>query len=122
MMDAQRKKELMQAYKAAPTYYGVIQITNRQNGKIFIDTVPNIKNRWFFYQTNLNKNFYRNTPLQRDWNELGADQFSFQILWKKENDDVMNMHDELKQLKRKWLLKLQPFGERGYNKRPLERN
>ena len=122
MMDAQRKKELMQAYKAAPTYYGVIQITNRQNGKIFIDTVPNIKNRWFFYQTNLNKNFYRNTPLQRDWNELGSDQFSFQILWKKENDDVMNMHDELKQLKREWLLKLQPFGERGYNKRPLERN
>ena len=122
MMDAQRKKELMQAYKVVPTYYGVIQITNRQNGKIFIDTVPNIKNRWFFYQTNLKKNFYRNTPLQRDWNELGADQFSFQILWKKENDDVMNMHDELKQLKREWLLKLQPFGERGYNKRPLERN
>ena len=122
MMDAQRKKGLMQAYKAAPTYYGVIQITNRQSGKIFIDTVPNIKNRLFFYQTNLNKNFYRNTPLQRDWNELGADQFSFQILWKKENDDVMNMHDELKQLKREWLLKLQPFGERGYNKRPLERN
>lgn len=114
-MDPQHRKELIQSYKAAPTYYGVIQITNQINGKIFIDTVANLHNRWYFYQTNLNKNFYRHTRLQADWNEYGADNFNFEVLWQKETTDVENMHTTLKQLKRTWFDKCQPFGERGYN-------
>lgn len=36
-------KALKDAYKRQSTYYGVIQITNTVNHKIYIDTVPNTK-------------------------------------------------------------------------------
>ncbi|WP_231921701.1 GIY-YIG nuclease family protein [Levilactobacillus zymae] len=66
-MNEQQKQKLREAYKFAPTYYGVIQIENTRNHKIFIDTVANLHNRWGYYQLNLNQNFYHGTPLQADW-------------------------------------------------------
>lgn len=117
-MDSARKQQLQQAYKMAPTFYGVIQIENLTTHKIFIDTAANLHNRWAFYQLNLNKNFYRNTPLQADWNATGSDNFAYTILWKKETTDVVNMRQTLKELKTKWLHQLEPFDDRGYNRRP----
>ena len=119
-LQSERKQALQQAYKMAPTYYGVIQIKNERNQKIWIDTVPNLYNRWAFYQLNLNKNFYRNSPLQADWNELGADAFTYSILLKEDAADIPNMRATLKELKTKWLHQLQPFDERGYNQRPKD--
>jgi hypothetical protein len=115
-MDIKRKRELLQAYREMPTYYGVIQIKNNENGKIFIETVPNTKNRWNYYKLNLNENFFVNSELQKDWNLYGERAFSFEVLWEKKTDDVTNMKDELKKLKKEWLEKLQPFGDKGYNK------
>lgn len=115
-MDSARKKALLQEYKQQKTYYGVIQIKNEQNGKIFISAVPNTKNRWHFYQLNLNNNFYHNTPLQEDWNQFGAENFSFEILWEKDTEKVTNMKQELKKLQREWQERLQPYGDIGYNK------
>ncbi|WP_318766213.1 GIY-YIG nuclease family protein [Lactiplantibacillus carotarum] len=119
-MESERKKQLQQAYKMAPTFYGVVQIENLTNHKIFIDTVPNLHNRWQFYQLNLNKDFYRNTPLQADWDAQGADNFAYTVLWKDDAADVLNMRATLKDLKLKWFHKLEPFDERGYNRRPKD--
>ncbi|CAJ1227852.1 GIY-YIG nuclease family protein [Lactiplantibacillus xiangfangensis] len=119
-METERKKQLQKAYKMAPTFYGVIQIENNLTHKRFIDVVPNLHNRWQFYQLNLNKNFYRNTPLQADWNEQGADNFTYSVLWKAETADVTNMRATLKNLKDKWLHKLHPFDDNGYNQRPKD--
>lgn len=119
-MDTEHKKQLQAAYKMAPTYYGVIQIKNLTNNKIYIDTVANLHNRWNFYQLNLNKNFYRNNPLQTDWNTQGIDAFEYTVLWKKDAADVQNMRQTLKDLKLKWFHQLRPFDDRGYNRRPKD--
>ncbi|MFC6164997.1 GIY-YIG nuclease family protein [Lactiplantibacillus dongliensis] len=119
-MDTEHKKQLRAAYKLAPTYYGVIQIKNRRNQKIFIDTAANLHNRWHFYQLNLDKNFYRDTPLQLDWNSQAPTDFDYTVLWQAETADVTNMRQTLKTLKLKWLAKLKPFDDQGYNRRPKD--
>ena len=107
-MDKAQKKQAIQAYKLTPVEYGVIQIENTINHKRFIAAVPNIKNRWFFYQTNLNRGAYHDTDFQRDWDEMGESAFAYSVLWHKKNDDVVNMRAELKNLKAEWIEKIHP--------------
>ncbi|WP_071130572.1 GIY-YIG nuclease family protein [Enterococcus timonensis] len=116
-MENQRKKELKQAFKMQPTFYGVVQIKNNVNGKIFIDAVANLKNRWQFYQLNLNSGNFGNRALLADWQEQKGENFSYEVLWEKENAEVKNMKDELRHLKKSWLEQLQPFEEAGYHQR-----
>lgn len=118
-MNEQQKRQLKERYKFASTYYGVIQIQNTRNKKIFIETVANLHNRWGYYQLNLNQNFYHGTPLQEDWLKDGPAAFTYTVLWQKETNDVVNMRQTLKELQDQWLKKLQPFGDHGYNRRPL---
>jgi len=119
-MQKDQRKQAIRDYKLQSTYYGVIQIKHIPDGKIWIDVVPNIKNRWTFYQLNLNRHFYINSPLQAAWDQDGADAFEFEVLWQHKADDVENMRQTLKALKAEWLEKLKPFDERGYNQRPKE--
>jgi len=63
-------------------------------------------------------NGHTNKALQKEWNELGANKFVFEILEVvklKDDDPNFNLDDELMLLEQIWLEKLQPFGERGYN-------
>jgi hypothetical protein len=59
-----------------------------------------------------------NEALQKDWNQFGADQFAFEILEvvAVKDDPLFNINDELTLLEEIWIEKLQPFGERGYNR------
>ena len=45
-MDKQRRKELREQFEQMKTYMGVYKITNTVNGKIFVGSSPNLKNRW----------------------------------------------------------------------------
>jgi hypothetical protein len=64
-----------------------------------------------------------NEALQKDWNQLGADAFVFEILEvvKPSADPLFNLDDELTLLEQIWLEKLKPFGEPGYNQGPIRR-
>lgn len=42
--------------------------------------------------------------------------FTYEVLEEKEADEVTDMRWELKQMEKLWLEKLQPYGDRGYNK------
>ncbi|NLL98128.1 MAG: GIY-YIG nuclease family protein [Tepidanaerobacter sp.] len=119
-MDKKRRKELLEQYKQIKTYIGIIQIKNNVNGKIFIDTCSNLKNRWFTLKWNLDMGRHPNSKLQKDWNELGQDAFAYEVLEKKEADKVDDIRWELKKMKKKWLEKLQPYGDKGYNRPPKE--
>jgi hypothetical protein len=98
------------------TYMGVYQVTNTSSGKIFISTSPNLKNRWLTLRMQLDMGRHPNSDLQRDWNELGADSFTYQVIEEKEVTEDTDTRWELKQMKKAWLEKLQPYGDRGYNK------
>jgi hypothetical protein len=118
--DKKRRKELLEQYKQIKTYMGIIQIKNNVNEKAFIDTCSNLKNRWLTLKGQLDMGRHPNSQLQKDWNELGPEAFTYEILEKKEADEVSDVRWELKKMKNKWLEKLQPYEDRGYNKPPKE--
>lgn len=117
-MDKKTRKELQEEYKQLKTYMGVIQITNNTCGKIYVAAYPNLKNKWLTIQSQLEMGMYSNSHLVKDWKELGPEAFSYKILEEKETGEVTDMRWELKQMGKSWLEKLQPFGDRGYNKPP----
>lgn len=117
-MDKSKRKELLEEYKQIKTYMGVIRITNKVSGKVFVDSYPNLKNKWMNIEMQLNMGRFMNLELQKDWKELGAQAFEFEVLEQKESDDVADVKWALKQMEKPWLEKLQPFGDRGYNKPP----
>ncbi|MCC3375247.1 GIY-YIG nuclease family protein [Cohnella sp. REN36] len=117
-MDKQRRKDLIEAYKEIKTFMGVIQITNRHNGKIFLDSYPNLKNKWTTIQAQLDMGRFANAGLQQDWKTQGADAFKYEVLEQKDSADVTDVRWELKMMLKPWLEKLQPYGDRGYNRPP----
>lgn len=117
-MEKNRRKELLEEYSQMKTYMGAIQITNKANGKIFVDTYPNLKNKWIMIQSQLDMGRFANLQLQKEWKEFGAESFTYEVLEEKEADEVKDRKWELKQLEKQWLEKLQPYGDRGYNKPP----
>lgn len=119
-MDKSRRKELLEEYKQIKTYMGVIQVTNNVNGKIFLNSYPNLKNKWLAIQTQLDIGRFANAELQKDWTEMGPDAFSYEVLEQKDADKVTDMRWELKQILKPWFAKLQPYEDRGYNKPFIE--
>ncbi len=111
------RKELLEEYKQIKTYMGVIKITNQVNGKIFLASFPNLKNKWSTIQSQLEIGRHINSQLQTDWKEFGSQAFTYEVLEEKETDEVTDMKWELKQIIKPWLEKLQPYGDKGYNKR-----
>jgi len=96
---------------------GVFQIKNIANGKVLLGSSLNLEGPLNKHRFMLRINGHPNKELQKDWNELGPDQFIFEILETVpiKDDPNFNLKDELTLLEEIWLEKLQPFDERGYN-------
>lgn len=118
-----RKKELKQAYKETPTPMGVYQIRNEQSGKTFVGSHMNVPGKLNSHRFTLTHGSHINKELQRDWNTCGADAFSFEVLETINPDKIPQ--DEWKTsvaaLEEKWLDKLHPYGENGYNTEKAEK-
>ncbi len=121
-MDKQRRKELREQFEQMKTYMGVYKITNTVNGKIFVGSSPNLKNRWTTIKWQLDMGMHVNSELQKDWNELGQGAFIYEILEKKDADKAFDARWETKQMEKAWLEKLQPYGHNGYNRRKTRIN
>ncbi len=119
-MDRQRRKELQQQYQQMKTYMGIYQITNTVNGKVLISTSPNLKNRWLTLRLQLDMGRHANSELQKDWNELGEESFTYEVVEEKEVAEDTDIRWELRQMEEAWLEKLRPYGDRGYNKLPRD--
>lgn len=111
-----RKQELKQLYKEVKTEAGVYQIRNKQNGKVWIEATRNLKTM-NGKQFMLKHGSHTSKALQEDWNRYGEDAFAFEVLevLEKKNDPYFDETDALEKLENKWLDKLQPYGEKGYN-------
>ncbi|WNQ09006.1 GIY-YIG nuclease family protein [Paenibacillus aurantius] len=117
-MDKAKRKELIEEFKQIKTYMGVIQITNRTNGKRYLAAFPNLKNKWETIRAQLDMGRHMNSGLQRDWKEFGPEAFHYEILERKEAEEITDIKWEMKQILKPWMAKLQPYGERGYHKEP----
>lgn len=115
---SERNKELKKEYKQNHPPMGVYQIRNLVNDKVFIEAalnLPGILNR---HQFELKLGKHKNQSLQAEWNEFGAEKFAFEVLDEITATEGVD-HDyrpDLIALEDLWLEKLEPYGERGYNK------
>jgi hypothetical protein len=116
-MDMKTRKEIHREYKERVKPSGVFQIKNIANGKVLLGSSLNLEGPLNKHRFMLRINGHPNKELQKDWNELGPDQFIFEILETVpiKDDPNFNLKDELTLLEEIWLEKLQPFDERGYN-------
>ena len=112
------KKELIKQYKQTIQPMGVYQIKNKSNGKLFIGSAKNLSGKLNSHKFQLKNGLHINQEMQKDFNEIGEEGFSFDILdhLKPKEDLNYDYTEELKTLEAMWLEKLQPFNEKGYNK------
>jgi hypothetical protein len=111
------RKEINREYKERVKPSGVFQVKNLSNGKVLLGSSLNLEGPLNKHRFMLKINSHPNKELQNDWNEMGPEQFTFEILEtiQIKDDPNFNLKDELTLLEEIWLEKLQPFGERGYN-------
>lgn len=125
MLDKQQKKELATNYKQTFRAMGVYQIRNTQNDKIFVNgsmDLDGMRNRLEFCKQ-MNTNTFN--ELQKDWTTFGGQVFVFEVLDRIEpRDEIMldaadlkSYRSEVDALLELWLEKLEPYDEKGYNKR-----
>ena len=116
-MNAVDKKALTKAYKEARRPMGVYRIHNIRDNRSLVGRsvdLPSILNR---ERVGLRLGSHRNAALQRDWNALGADAFTFEVLdtlTPPEGQPDYDPTDDLRVLEAMWVERLQPFDERGY--------
>ncbi|MEJ2543009.1 MAG: GIY-YIG nuclease family protein [Calditrichaceae bacterium] len=116
-------KELKEEYKNKKFKMGVFQIKNKINSKIFIGSSLNLDAIWNRHKTQLKIGMHPNKALQADWKQYGEDSFSYEILaeLKEEPDKDVDTNKEVKLLEQLYIEELEPFGDRGYNKRPVNK-
>jgi len=74
------KKELKVEYKQKKPVASVFQIKNIQNGMLLIEESINMHSKWNRHRTELRFGSHRNKILQKDWNDLGEENFMFSVL------------------------------------------
>ncbi|MGE5431942.1 MAG: DUF2087 domain-containing protein [Syntrophomonadaceae bacterium] len=126
-MDTSKRKEIIRNYKETdrPTM-GVYQLKNLKNGKIFVGSGKNLEAKRNLHMVALKEwGLHEIKELQEAWNELGERGVAFEILDtlepKKDAPAGYNYAKDLAFLEELWLEKLQPYGERGYNKLKIKK-
>jgi hypothetical protein len=111
------RRELNREYVERVKPAGVYQVKNLANDKVLLGSSLNLEGPLNRHKFMLKIGSHTNKALQNDWNELGPEQFAFEILEevKVKDDPNFSLKDELTLLEMIWLEKRQPFGERGYN-------
>jgi len=113
------KKEMIKQYKQTLRPMGIYQITNKANGKIFIGASLDLPGKINSNRFQLQHGSHMNKELQADFRQFGEDAFSFEQVdtLEPKSDPQYDYHDDLAILEEMWLEKLQPYGEKGYNRK-----
>ena len=112
------KKEIIKKYKQTIQAMGIYQIKNKINDKLYIGSTKNLPGKINSYKFQLKNGLHPNKEMQKEFNEIGEEGFSFDILdYLKPKEDLnYDYTEELKILEAMWIEKLQPFNKKGYNK------
>jgi hypothetical protein len=117
------KKQLKKNYQGSTRPMGVFLIRNNLNDKLFLGAGLDLHGIINRHKFQLKNGTHPNKQLQTDWNQLGSDNFAFEIVdeLKPREGVEFDYRQELDFLETLWLEKLQPFGDRGYNVPKLSR-
>ena len=113
------KKEMKRQYKATPTPMGIFQIRNLVNGKIFVGSSMNLPGRKNRFDLDFAMGTVMDHVLLNDFKEHGKDNFTFEVIDRLEPKEGTgyDYSVDLKTLEELWIEKLQPFDEKGYNRK-----
>ena len=113
------RKELIRKYKETPRPMGVYRIRNNANGKALVGSSRDITGKLNSHRAQLRMKVHRNEQLQQEWEEFGPDAFAFETLdlLEPSEEPSYDPTEDLRVLEDLWLQKLQPFGDRGYNRK-----
>ncbi len=113
------KKELKQQYKESPPSMGIYCIKNLTSGKVFIGKSSDLRGKLNSIRFQLNHGSFINSELQKDYNNSGENDFSFEVIdtLETKDDPAYDYSRDLRILEQLWFEKLQPYDETGYHKR-----
>lgn len=115
------RKKLIRDYKETPRPMGVYRVRNRITGRSLVGSSVDLPSRLNRHRAALRLGSHPDRELQRDWMDLGAEAFEFEVL------DILAPPDrpdtdpraELALLEQLWLEKLAAAGDdRRYTGRP----
>lgn len=117
------KEELKKKYKQTVLPMGIYIIKNSVNGKILIGRSKNLPGKLNSIRFQLAHGSYVVEEVQKDYNNYGNNTFNFDTLdlLEPKTDGDTDYDGELKILEEMWLEKLQPYGEKGYNKKRIKK-
>ncbi len=115
------RRKAIREYKESRRPAGVYRVRNLRSGRMLLGSsvdLPSILNR---HRAVLRLGGHLDHELQRDWNELGADAFDFEVLDTLElsDDPAYDPRDDLRVLEQLWREKL--AGEPTYSGKPGKR-
>jgi hypothetical protein len=116
-------KELIQRYKTALRPLGVFLIRNNKTDRVFLGCGIDLRGTINRHKFQLSSGSHPNRELQADWNQLGENNFAFEIIEELQPRDETSFDAkrELEFMEKMWLDKLKPYGDRGYNKPKINR-
>ena len=100
---------------------GVYQIRNLVSEKVFIGSAFNFDAVFSKNKFQLDAGIHLSKSLQTDWDELGTDNFVFEILEEFSPRENVDLQGELIFLEDLWFEKSEPYGGKGYNERKKTR-
>ncbi len=119
-MDKSRKKELIKNYKQMKLPMGIFIVRNKVNNKCFLQTTRNLKGVINGTMVRLEGGIHPNRELQKEWKELGPENFTIEILENLEYDKdeaKTDYNEELSLLQMIWEEKLAKENLEFYKKR-----
>lgn len=118
-----RKKDLKKEYLASPPQMGVFQIRNMVTGKALVLSAINLQGLINRHRLELEYHGHRNKELQADWDDLGRENFAFEVLdeLSQAQDPDRDYREELKLLESFWAEREGAYEPAGYTPVPKDR-
>jgi len=117
--DLRRRKEWIELYKQARKAAGVYGVRNRESGRLLLGSSVNLHGPLNRHRSELRNGSHRCAELQADWDRLGEDMFSFEILDRVPDAlEGLERDEALKKLEQKWLADCAPGTAACYNSSP----
>jgi hypothetical protein len=113
------KREAKRRYKQSQPVMGVYKVENLAEGRIFLGSSMNVHGTLNSCRFQLDQGIHMNRDLQRDYTRLGGEKFAFAIVDSLEpkEDAPHDYAQDLAVLEEMWKERLQPYGDRGYNRK-----
>ena len=77
----------------------VYKITNKVNSKLYIGASKALKDRWYHHKYRLKNQIHHVAELQEDWNNFGEENFDFEVIAERFNEDELDFWERIYILK-----------------------